>query len=233
MSFLLIHGAFRAGWAWGQVPGALRAAGHRVEAPTLVGMGELAPPAERRATLSLDDWVEQLTRLAHMIDLSDIVLVGHSQGGLVARAAAPALGDRLAAVAYLDSPLPEEGQRGVDLSGPRGDRPLPPADAWLDPQPLAVGEGYTQALCDYINPRLGPTPVGPSLDPIPGAAPNVERHIAFCSLTPDGFPSSLAREALDGSDQSYVLFDSVHDVALAQPTDVVAWLEGIACGLSG
>lgn len=224
MSFLLVHGAFRGGWSWGEVPDMLRGAGHRVEAPTLIGMGETAPAPESRGAVTLEDWVRQLTRLAHMADLSDVTLVGHSQGGMVIRAAAGALGDRLASLAYLDSPLPTEGQRGVDLSGPRGDHPLPPAEAWLDPQPLPPGAGYTQSLCDFINPRLGPTPVGPSLDPIGGNEPAVPRHVAFCSLTPQGFPSTLARESLDASGSGYDLFDSPHDAALAEPAMVTAWL---------
>ena len=60
MSFLLVHGAFRGGWAWGEVPDALRAQGRRVEAPSLVGMGELTPPPEKRGEVTLADWVRQL-----------------------------------------------------------------------------------------------------------------------------------------------------------------------------
>jgi pimeloyl-ACP methyl ester carboxylesterase len=228
MSFLLVHGAFRGAWAWGEVPDALRARGHRVEAPSLIGMGELTPPPGRRAAVTLTDWVRQLSELARMADLDDIVLVGHSQGGMVARATAAALGDRLAAIAYLDSPLPRQGQRGVELSGPTAGRDLPPADTWLDPTPVRAAGGYGEDLAAFINDRAGPTPVGPSLDPMPNPEPSVPRHVAFCDLTPPGFPSTLARAAMDEAGEGYELFESPHDAALAEPAMVVGWLAGIA-----
>ena len=228
MNFLLVHGAFRGGWAWGEVPDSLRARGHRVEAPSLLGMGELTPPPERRGAVHLADWVAQLAHLAHLADLRDIVLAGHSQGGMVARAAAAALGDRLRAIAYLDSPLPTQGRRGVELSGPMGDRALPPADAWMDPVPVPAGGGYTDDVAAFINERIGPTPVGPSLDPMPDPEPTVPRHVAFCDLTPPGFPSTLARAALDDSGDDYDVFDTAHDVALIDPAAVTDWLADIA-----
>ncbi len=39
-TYVLIHGSFRGGWYWKFVRATLEAAGHRVFAPSLTGMGE-------------------------------------------------------------------------------------------------------------------------------------------------------------------------------------------------
>ena len=41
-TFVLIHGAWHGGWCWERVTPWLRAAGHRVYAPTLAGLAERA-----------------------------------------------------------------------------------------------------------------------------------------------------------------------------------------------
>ena len=47
-------------------------------------------------------------------------------------------------------------------------RDLPAADVWLDAVPAPPEEGLAPDLVDWINARLGHTPVGPSLDPVEG-----------------------------------------------------------------
>ena len=229
MSFLLVHGAFRGGWAWGPVARLLRAAGHRVAAPSLWGMGELTPPPEDRGHVGLDRWRAQVADLARLEDLHDVVLVGHSQGGLVARAAAGDLGGRLAAVAYLDAPIARRGQRGVDLLG---DPPevLPPADGWLEPRPLGVDDHHGPDLVAWVNDRLGPTPVGPSLDPVDSPEPEVPTHVAFCAHTAAGFPSTATRAEMDRRGLPYRLFDAPHDAPLTHPGPVADWLLGLTAG---
>ena len=83
-TYVLVHGAFRGGWAWGAVERLLVAAGDEVHAPSLTGMGDrvhLRPTGAPYVQLST--WVEDLVSLFHTYDLNDVVLVGHSQGGLV------------------------------------------------------------------------------------------------------------------------------------------------------
>ena len=66
---------------------------HDVWTPSLTGMGDRAhlnsePPA-------LSTWISDITELLHAEDLTDVVLVGHSQGGLVVGPVA-ATSDRVA-----------------------------------------------------------------------------------------------------------------------------------------
>ena len=79
-TFVLVHGAWHGGWCWSRVAGKLRAAGHKVFTPTQTGL------ADRKHLLSRDITLETFTLdVANLIEaeeLTDVVLVGHSFGGL-------------------------------------------------------------------------------------------------------------------------------------------------------
>ena len=112
-SFVLVHGAFHGGWCWRDVAARLRAGGHEVFAPTLTGLGErshLASPAVDLSTHVLD-----VVNLLRWEDLGDVVLVGHSYGGMVVTGVAERAADRLASLVYLDALVPEDGQSVFDL----------------------------------------------------------------------------------------------------------------------
>lgn len=104
-SFVLVHGAWHGGWCWAQLADHLRGMGHDVHAPTLTGLGErrhLASP-----DITPDTHVLDVTSLIEMNDLQDIVLVGHSYGGLIVTGVASRMPDRLAALVYLDAVVPQ------------------------------------------------------------------------------------------------------------------------------
>lgn len=112
-TFVLVHGAFHGGWCWRDVARHLRAAGHDVFAPTLTGLGErrhLATPAVDLAT-----HVDDVAHLIEWEDLRDVVLVGHSYGGVVITGVADRLAERLGELVYLDALVPEDGQSVLDL----------------------------------------------------------------------------------------------------------------------
>jgi pimeloyl-ACP methyl ester carboxylesterase len=110
-TFVLIHGAFIGGWSWRWVAAELRAAGHEVFTPTLTGHGErihLAGPV-----VDLDTHIADVVNLLHYVDLTGVVLVGWSYGGMIAAGAADRAPERIAHVVYLDSDVPRNG----DVSG--------------------------------------------------------------------------------------------------------------------
>ncbi|MET0208782.1 MAG: alpha/beta hydrolase family protein [Burkholderiaceae bacterium] len=108
-TFVLVHGAWGGAWIWRRVLAPLRAAGHEVHAVTLTGDGERAHL--RRPEISLDDHIADVTALIEAEELRDVVLVGHSYGGMVVTGAADALPDRVRQLVYVDAmvPLPGEG----------------------------------------------------------------------------------------------------------------------------
>jgi pimeloyl-ACP methyl ester carboxylesterase len=112
-TYVLVHGAWGGAWIWKRVIAPLRAAGHEVHAVTLTGDGERAHL--RRPDISLQTHVDDVLGLVEAEELGEIVLVGHSYGGMVITGAADALLERgrvrLRHLVYVDAvvPLPGEG----------------------------------------------------------------------------------------------------------------------------
>ena len=114
-TFLFVSGGWHGGWSWRRVADRLRAQGHDVYTPTLTGLGE-------RAHLYRDD-VDLETHIADVMgviefeDLDDVILVGHSYGGMVITAIADRAPERLSRVVYLDALWPDDGESVADVVG--------------------------------------------------------------------------------------------------------------------
>jgi len=112
-TFVLVHGAWHGGWCWDRVTPHLRAAGHEVHTPTLTGLSERAHLLS--PMVGLDTHIEDVVRLIDTLGLSDVILVGHSYGGMVITGAAARVPERIAHVVYLDAFLPRAGEAAWDL----------------------------------------------------------------------------------------------------------------------
>jgi pimeloyl-ACP methyl ester carboxylesterase len=149
-TFVLVHGAWLGGWCWQRVTPHLRAAGHEVFAPTLTGLGERAHLLTR--DVGLETHVLDIVNVVEFEELRDVILVGHSYGGMVVAGVAECVPERLARAVYLDAWFPIDDDRSmIDL----GSRYLP---GFLDPmlaRAQAEGDGW-----------LIPTPGGPEY-PLP------------------------------------------------------------------
>jgi pimeloyl-ACP methyl ester carboxylesterase len=113
---VLVHGGGHGGWCYGRVAPLLRARGHDVHTPTLTGLGDRRHLF--RADVDLDCHVTDVTALLHFEDLHDVVLVGHSYGGMVITGAADRATDRVGHLVFLDAMEPRDGQSLVDVAGP-------------------------------------------------------------------------------------------------------------------
>ena len=84
-------------------------------APSLTGL------AERSASLSpdidLDTHIDDIVQLLSYWDLHDVVLVGHSYGGMVITGAADRAADRVAKLVYLDAATPRTASRSSTSPG--------------------------------------------------------------------------------------------------------------------
>ncbi|HVE08524.1 MAG TPA: alpha/beta fold hydrolase [Paraburkholderia sp.] len=112
-TFVLVHGAWHGGWCWRFVVERLIARGHRVFAPTLTGQGERHHLLA--AVTSLDVAIADIENLLEAEELDNVVLVGHSYGGLVASGVADRNAHRLRSLIFLDSLLVESGQSAMDV----------------------------------------------------------------------------------------------------------------------
>lgn len=115
-TFVLVHGGWDGGWAWRPVASELQSAGHEVFTPTLTGSGErvhLASPA-----VGLDTHVLDVANVLRFENLTDVILVGFSYGGMVITGVAEQIPERIAQLVYLDAFAPQDGQSAADLAGP-------------------------------------------------------------------------------------------------------------------
>jgi pimeloyl-ACP methyl ester carboxylesterase len=115
-TYVLVPGMWSGGWDWRRVDSILTAQGHRVYRVTLTGLGErvhLATPDIGLAT-HIADVVNTIT----WEQLTDVVLVGHSYGGMVITGAADQVPERIRRLVYVEAFVPESGESVERLVGP-------------------------------------------------------------------------------------------------------------------
>jgi pimeloyl-ACP methyl ester carboxylesterase len=119
-AFILVHGAWGGAWIWRRVLAPLRAAGHEVHAVTLTGDGERAHL--RHPGIGLASHVADVVALVEAEELTEVVLVGHSYGGMVITGAADALlardAKRVRGLVYVDAMVPMPGEGWGDAHPP-------------------------------------------------------------------------------------------------------------------
>jgi pimeloyl-ACP methyl ester carboxylesterase len=159
-TFVLVHGAFVGGWCWHWVAPYLRGAGHDVLCPTLTGHGERVHLASPR--VDLDTHIEDVVNVLHYEDLTGVVLVGWSYGGMVVAGVADRVPERIAHVVYLDSDVPRDGETSVPPGGHAAREELARAhgDGWRVP-PAAAGieallEEFPEEQRRWVAARLTP-----------------------------------------------------------------------------
>jgi pimeloyl-ACP methyl ester carboxylesterase len=115
-TYVLVHGGGHGGWCYQRVARLLRAEGHEVHTPTLTGLGERAHLLDDR--VDLERHVTDVAAVLRFEDLRDVILVGHSYGGMVITGAADREPDRVGRLVYLDAATPVNGQSLADVAGP-------------------------------------------------------------------------------------------------------------------
>ena len=159
-TFVLVHGAWHGGWCWRRVADILERQGHKVFTPTLTGLGERSHLM--RAGINVSTHVTDVVNVLKWERLKDVVLCGHSYGGLVVSGVAEQSAAAIGSIVFLDAFVPENGQAMGDLTnqatrdalkaaGERGDLGVPARSAaaflvnekdqaWVDamcvPQPI-------------------------------------------------------------------------------------------------
>lgn len=111
--YVLVHGGWQGGWVFQRLARLLRAAGHEAYAATLTGLGERSHLANM--PINLDTHITDVANLIVFEALTDVVLVGHSYGGMVITGVADQLADRIGALVYLDALVPEDGDTLLNL----------------------------------------------------------------------------------------------------------------------
>jgi pimeloyl-ACP methyl ester carboxylesterase len=107
-TYVLVGDARLGERCWQKVAWRLRDEGHDAHPATLTGLGERAHLASPQVDLETD--ITDVVDLAKFEYLHDVVLLGHSYGGLVVTGAADRVPERISEPVYLDTaPLPDGG----------------------------------------------------------------------------------------------------------------------------
>ncbi|MFZ4261463.1 alpha/beta hydrolase [Sphingobacterium sp. HJSM2_6] len=107
-TYVLVHGAWGGSWSFKQTALALQEAGAEVYRVNLTGLGERVHLANPQVNLSTH--VKDVLNTILFDQLEDVILVGHSYGGMVITAVADRIPERIQRLIYLDAFLPEHGE---------------------------------------------------------------------------------------------------------------------------
>jgi pimeloyl-ACP methyl ester carboxylesterase len=118
--YVIVHGAWGGGWAFKKVDSLLRERGCIVYRPTLTGQGEKVHLAT--LDIGLNTHINDVVNLILYEDLHDIILIGHSYGGMVVTGVADSVANRIRKLIYLDAFVPEHSESLLRIQGGRGDR---------------------------------------------------------------------------------------------------------------
>ncbi|QTE02934.1 alpha/beta fold hydrolase [Streptomyces cyanogenus] len=190
---VLVAGAWLGSWAWDAVVPELRAAGHAVRALTLSGLAEKRGMPARLST-HVRDILGEVARPG----VRDVVLVGHSYGGVPAAHAAGMIGDRLVRLVLVDAPVPADGASCVDRwpNGAAVEAAIRAHGGFWPPPDRAcyAGQDLTDAQITWIMDRSTPHPGDTLTEPalLPRPLPRIPTTYVRCLLNGAGLDSEVA-----------------------------------------
>ncbi|MEW2506983.1 alpha/beta hydrolase [Amycolatopsis sp. NPDC047767] len=161
MDFVLVHGAWYAGWSWREVADALREQGHQAHVVEQLPSGGLDPA-------TFGDVAADVTHVRDLIDGldRDVVLVGHSYGGIVVGELADH--PRVRHTVFLAAFRPRRGENLLDIRSPH-------PEEWIVPRE----DGTLHVTGDHA---LARKVLAPDLDEAVFAGVHEQRH-AHAALT--------------------------------------------------
>jgi pimeloyl-ACP methyl ester carboxylesterase len=112
---VIVHGAWGGAWDWRETSDSLESLGYDVHRVTLTGLGErshlLTPDVD------LTTHVTDVVNVLRWEELDDVILVGHSYGGMVITGVAEVAPERIRRLVYFDAFLPMDGECAVAIGG--------------------------------------------------------------------------------------------------------------------
>jgi len=112
-TYVIVHGAWGGAWQFKNTANELEKEGHKTYRPTLTGLGERYHLAD--TTIRLQTHINDVINTILFEDLRDIVLVGHSYGGMIITGVADSLPDRIKKLVYLDAIFPDNQESVMSL----------------------------------------------------------------------------------------------------------------------
>jgi pimeloyl-ACP methyl ester carboxylesterase len=220
-TFVLVHGAWHGGWCWRRVADLLEQGGHKVFTPTLTGLGERSHLL--RAGINVTTHITDVVNVLKCERLSDVVLCGHSYGGLVVSGVAERMTAAIGSIVFLDAFLPDNGDSMEQLTSQAVRDQLKGAtergDLGVPPRPAAAflvndkDQAWVDAMCV-------PQPIGTMTEKLKlsGARERIGKkaYIRAAAYPNPGFDKAYARVKADRAWRSYEV-PCGHDVMVDMP----------------
>jgi len=169
--------------------------------------------------IDLETHIKDVTQVIEYEDLQNVILVGHSYGGMVVSGVLEAADRRIGHVVYLDAFLPEDGKAVADYA------PVPPTrqDGWRIPVMGSVRNfGVTEDDdVAWAEPRLGDQPLRTFTQPVqlsPEEQRALPKTFVRCSETP-WFVEAAERARRQGFGVHEIL-SAGHDAMITQPEEL-------------
>jgi pimeloyl-ACP methyl ester carboxylesterase len=112
-TYVLVHGAWHTGAEFEPVAAPIRAAGHQVHTPTIRGNrpGDAKTTGLKEAIQSIADYLAEN-------NLKDVILLGHSYGGMIITGVADLAPERIRRLVYWNAFVPNNGECLNDMVPP-------------------------------------------------------------------------------------------------------------------
>ncbi len=112
--YVIVHGAWGGGWAFKGIDTRLTAKNNIVYRPTLTGQGERVHLATK--AVGLDTHINDIVNTILFEELYNVILIGHSYGGMVVTGVADKIPERISKLIYVDAFVPEHNESVVTIS---------------------------------------------------------------------------------------------------------------------
>jgi len=240
-TFVLVHGAWHGAWCWGAVINQLEKLGDRAYAVDLPGHGMNRAD---RSKVTLESYVDSVAEFIERHDLRNVVLGGHSLGGLTIPGVAAKIPSRIKRVVWVTALVALDGQAIADpatsplakLAESLTDRSVP--IEMMGAEFMAgLSNDMAPAVKEYVLSALCPQPVAPMITPV-----------AMAPYFATGIPSSYLvceddQLPIPGADGWHPFFSSRlknptlkfvksgHEVMFTHPVECARALHELALGV--
>ncbi|MFI2471403.1 alpha/beta fold hydrolase [Streptomyces globisporus] len=229
-TYLLVHGSWAGGWIWDRVRPLLEEAGHRVLSPTLTGLAERCHLAGPEVGLNVH--VQDVAEVLRDEGLDNVILVGHSYGGMVITGTAALAPDAIGQLVYVDAFAPVTGDSAFSLLPWLTDLFVAAEDApdWEVEPPTPEILGADDEGAAWLSGRLTSMPLPTHTEPLgPGSEPVLaNRPVTYIHCAGQPLFDAVAASAEERGFRLVTFPEITHVNVLSQPEALAVELLSLA-----
>lgn len=229
-TFVLVHGGWHGGWCYQRTARLLRSQGFEVYAPTLSGISDRSNVLSR--SIGLSTHVDEIANLLEWEDLNNVVLCGHSYGGMVISGVVGKVASRISSMSYIDAIVPRNGEAMHDVLPPdRRERHQSWAQergfGWLVPPISAAAFNVNSKDAAWVDRLCTPHPLRCFEEPVTvsAAIENIPRQYIVATDFPKSSFPAVGEQLRATPGWSVEELHGGHDLMVDDPVGLARLLE--------